>query len=172
MATLRQVTSEQDIQIIASLAHAIWNQHYPPIIGQEQVDYMLEKFQSGPAITRQIKQGYQYYLIEHRDCNVGYLALVPDPERLQVQLSKFYITDTRRGQGIGRVVLHQVMGIARAQGYRNLWLTVNKDNTDAINAYQSLGFNTTGNMVLDIGRGFVMDDYKMEIEIPDDYQVT
>lgn len=31
---------------IADLAKTIWNQHYVNIIGQQQVDYMLEEFQS------------------------------------------------------------------------------------------------------------------------------
>jgi GNAT superfamily N-acetyltransferase len=166
VTTLRQVTSEQDIQITASLAHAIWNQHFPPIIGQSQVDYMVEKFQSLSAITQQINQGYAYYLIEHQDCDVGYLALVPDPERQQVQLSKFYITDTMRGQGIGKAALHRIIQITREQGYTMLWLTVNKYNASTIAAYESMGFVTTDSLEMDIGNGFIMDDYRMEIDIP------
>ena len=41
-------------------------------------------------------------------------------------------------------------------------LTVNKNNTNSISAYEKLGFINKGGVVKDIGNGFVMDDYKME----------
>lgn len=166
MIALRKVTSEQDIQATASLAHAIWNQHFPPIIGQPQVDYMVEKFQSIPAISQQILDGYEYYLIEKQDLPVGYLSLLPDPQRQQLQLSKFYITESMRGQGIGKSALRQVMEISSDEGYKTLWLTVNKYNASAITAYEHMGFSTTDSLEMDIGNGFVMDDFRMEIDIP------
>lgn len=167
MVTLRTVQSEQEIQDLATLAHAIWNQHFPPIIGQDQVDYMVEKFQSIPAISQQINEGYQYYQIDHQGQAVGYLALVPDAQSQKVQLSKFYITETMRGQGVGKAALQEVMEIAREQGYKTLWLTVNKYNASAIAAYERMGFVTTDNLVMDIGNGFIMDDFRMEIPIPE-----
>jgi hypothetical protein len=58
---MRSVSTPGDIDAVASLAHDIWIQHYVPIIGQEQTDYMLAKFQSEPAISRQIADGHQYF---------------------------------------------------------------------------------------------------------------
>jgi len=165
--TLRKVESAQAIREIASLAHAIWNQHFPSIIGQDQVDYMVEKFQSIPAISQQINEGYQYYQIDHQGQEVGYLALLPDPLNHQLQLSKLYITVPMRGQGIGKAALEEVMEQAREQGYKTLWLTVNKYNAGAIGAYERMGFVTTSSLEMDIGNGFIMDDYRMEIQIPE-----
>ena len=38
-------TTDTEIQAIATLANEIWHQHFIPIIGEAQVEYMVEKFQ-------------------------------------------------------------------------------------------------------------------------------
>ena len=66
MNTQQLILAETDseIQNIATLAEEIWNQHFVPIIGKAQVDYMVEKFQSYPALKSQIENdGYEYYQI-------------------------------------------------------------------------------------------------------------
>lgn len=79
MAEFRPVISKEDISEVAQLAREIWQEHYLPIIGQDQVDYMLEKFQSRDAITRQIAQKYEYYLVLDRGQSAGYVGVVPNP---------------------------------------------------------------------------------------------
>ena len=49
----------------------------------------------------------------------------------------------------------------RAAGARTLMLNVNKHNTQAIRAYEKHGFAIRDAVVVDIGGGFVMDDYVM-----------
>ena len=163
MPTTQRVNSPQDIDTVAALAREIWNQHFTPIIGQKQVDYMLDKFQSVPAITRQIrKDGYTYYLIVDEDESVGYYALVGDDEdNGSMQLSKIYLKRSYRGRGLGRAILAFIEGECAARGIRKLWLTVNKDNADSIAFYLDVGFVIAEPIVTDIGGGFVMDDYRM-----------
>ena len=36
------IATTNDLNTVAELAKTIWNIHYVPIIGQEQVDYMLD----------------------------------------------------------------------------------------------------------------------------------
>ncbi len=60
---IERVLTETQIETVARLACEIWNQHFIPIIGKAQVDYMLEKFQSKRAISEQIENGYSYYLL-------------------------------------------------------------------------------------------------------------
>jgi ribosomal protein S18 acetylase RimI-like enzyme len=42
---------------------------------------------------------------------------------------------------------------------------VNRNNVGAIGAYERLGFLRTGEQVVDIGHGFVMDDYVYELVV-------
>jgi ribosomal protein S18 acetylase RimI-like enzyme len=51
--------------------------------------------------------------------------------------------------------------LARERGIEQLWLTVNKGNP-AVHAYERLGFRVAAAIVMDIGNGFFMDDFRME----------
>ena len=165
MPHFRPVTSQHDIAATARLAHEIWNDHYVSIIGQAQVDYMLDKFQSEKAITEQSAGDYEYYLIEDAGQAVGYLALVPQPDRTML-LSKIYVQNQTRGRGLGRAALEFAEHLCRNSNITTLWLTVNKHNSRSIEWYQRMGFTNVGPIVTDIGAGFVMDDFKFEKTVP------
>ena len=158
--TIEEVKTEAQIETVARLAHEIWNQHFIPIIGKAQVDYMVEKFQSKRAISEQIKNGYSYYLLKAGVEYVGYTGVCPREDELF--LSKLYIRASQRGKGLGRNAVEFLEDLAGEKGLSRITLTVNKNNTDSIKAYEKLGFANLGVFVQDIGGGFVMDDYKME----------
>lgn len=159
---IEEALSQQDAEAIAALAQEIWTQHYVPIIGQAQVDYMLKTIQSPAAIARQIQAGYRYFLIIAGPAGyVGYFAVVPDPVNKAMLLSKFYLKLMFRRKGLGADALAFIEGMCRREGFHKLWLTVNKRNP-TVDTYESMGFRKTGALVQDIGGGFVMDDYRME----------
>ena len=160
---LERVESREQIAAVAALAREIWTQHYVPIIGAAQVEYMLAKFQSAEAIARQIAaEGYEYYLAP----GAGYLALVPDPARNSVMLSKLYVREKRRGTGMGRAMVEFAAKRAAELGGTELWLTVNKRNAGSIAFYGKMGFRKMDALVTDIGGGFVMDDWRMAKPVP------
>jgi len=165
---MQRVSTDRDIDAVAVLARQIWTQHFPPIIGREQVDYMLEKFQSAAAITRQIREGgYEYYLVFDEGQGAGYFALVPDESGGSMQLSKLYVKQACRGRGLGRAILAWIEEACVARGVQELWLTVNKDNAGPIAFYRRVGFAIAGPIVAEIGGGFVMDDYRMVKRVVD-----
>lgn len=151
---------DSDIQRLADLAHEIWWQHFPPIIGEAQVKYMVDKFQSNEAIIHQLRNGYEYFLAELDGTAVGYTGLVPDKGKLM--LSKLYVKDSTRGKGVGQALLDFIEAKCRAEGMDRIWLTVNRGNTGPINWYKNRGFIIVKEVDLDIGSGFIMDDYVME----------
>lgn len=162
MPTLHRVDSPNDIDSVVSLARDIWNEHFSPMIGQAQVDYMLDAFQSASAISEQMRgEGCEYYLVEEAGHNVGYLALVLDQDSCSMQLSKLYLLKAHRGRGLGRWLVERIEAECAARGMKRLWLTVNRNNTDSILFYQRVGFKIDDTVVTDIGAGFVMDDYCM-----------
>ena len=153
-----RVESRAQIEMVAALAQEIWMQHYVPIIGAAQVEYMLEKFQSPAAIARQIAaEGYEYYLAP----GSGYLALVPDAPKKSMLLSKIYVKAESRGTGLGRALAEFAEKRGAECGCRELWLTVNRNNAGSIAFYERMGFRKTREVVTDIGGGFVMDDWWM-----------
>ncbi|WP_116808287.1 GNAT family N-acetyltransferase [Steroidobacter cummioxidans] len=159
------VTRPEQVATVAALAHQIWYEYYVPLIGRPQVDYMVAKFQNVPAMQTQIDQGYEYFLVQRQDdtgqwLDIGYCAVEEQPGR-GMFLSKFYLHHAARGSGTGRRCMEFIEELARRRGLALLWLTVNKGNP-AVQAYQKLGFRIAADLVMDIGGGFVMDDYRME----------
>ncbi len=156
----RPVRTAAEITEIARLARVIWEEHFTPIIGPEQVAYMLDRFQSDAAIASQVENGFHYFAALEAGDAVGYGAV--KPEGNTAFLSKLYVRRDRRGQGTGRAMLDYVESLAVEQGAQRIWLTVNRHNRMAIDAYLRWGFAITDDQVADIGGGFVMDDYVME----------
>ncbi|RYH74099.1 GNAT family N-acetyltransferase [Flavobacteriaceae bacterium 144Ye] len=153
------LATPNDYKQIADLGFIIWNEHYTPIIGAEQVAYMLEKFQSEKAIQQQVEEGFEYYLITFETVSVGYICV--KKKRDALFLSKIYVLSDYRGKKIGKTAIQFVERRANTLHCNSIELTVNKYNVNSIKAYEKLGFKTIEALVMDIGNGFVMDDYRM-----------
>lgn len=158
------VKTDSEILDIAKLAEIIWNQHFVPIIGKAQVDYMVEKFQSYPAIKSQIENdGYEYYQIYSSHTLAGYTGIRQEDNALF--LSKLYIKKDFRGQHLATDTMHFLVDLCKKRGLKKIWLTCNKHNDNTLAVYRHLGFKVTDEQVADIGNGFVMDDYILTYEI-------
>ncbi len=150
--------TDEKIREISVLAKEIWNQHFVPIIGKAQVDYMVGKFQSYPALKSQIEQdGYEYYQIYSSGTFAGYIGIHPEADALF--LSKLYIKKDFRGQHLATEALQFLINLCKERGLGKIWLTCNKHNDNTLAIYDHLGFKITDEQAADIGNGFVMDDY-------------
>ena len=157
MTTFFKAKDKKACSVIAQLADTIWREHYTPIIGAAQVSYMVNKFQSAEAIANQVKEGILYYLIFYNSHPTGYFAF--EKKDKELFLSKFYVQKEHRGKGIGKSAMDFITKEAEHLHCDQITLTVNKHNSDAIAAYEKMGFHNLGGIVQDIGNGFVMDDF-------------
>ena len=155
-----EVSTDDQIDIVESLAREIWTEHYIPMIGKEQVDYMLDRFQSKRAISEQIMTGVLYFLMKEDNESIGYIAV--QPRGIELFLSKIYVKSSRRAKGYGRKAVQFAEALALQRGLQKIVLTVNKNNLNTIKAYEKIGFKKVGSLIQDIGNGFIMDDYRME----------
>lgn len=160
MIRFTKAIHKEQFQLIATLANTIWREHYIPIIGKPQVEYMLQKFQSANAIAHQIEEKFEYYIIQLTDADVGYFSIKKEGKSLF--LSKIYIQKSNRNLGIGKLTMQFIEDRAKNLDCHTLTLTVNKNNTNSIEAYKKLGFINRGAVVKDIGNNFLMDDYHMD----------
>jgi tRNA(adenine34) deaminase len=160
-----EVTSESQINRTAAMAEAIWSEWFPPVIGEAQTAYMIERFQSASAMKKQIEtEHYSYFIIQKSGVDLGYIALKPDGERLF--LSKAYLSREYRGKGYFSQTLGFIAEKAKEQGKNAVWLTCNK-YSPTCEIYKKCGFEVIGEGVTDIGNGFVMDDFFFEMKIGD-----
>lgn len=159
--TFQPVTTPEQILSVELLAREIWYEYYVPLIGKAQVDYMVAKFQSAAAMQEQIDSGYLYFLLQQEGAALGYFAAQPQPASQRLFVSKLYLHRNARGRGTGRAAMEFIEKLALERGLAHLWLTVNKGNP-AVGAYQKMGLQIVESIVMDIGGGFVMDDFRME----------
>ncbi len=159
---IREVLTDSDIKELEVLAKEIWNQHFVPIIGQPQVDYMLDRFQNFKAMKQQISEGMNYRIISVDGNNAGYCGYKKDGDR--VFLSKLYVKLEYRGNGFSRLMLDNVRRFGDQNDLGAVYLTVNKYNDNTIAIYKHMGFRVIDSVVTDIDGGFVMDDYIMQLD--------
>lgn len=161
---LELANSELKIALISELAQDIWRECYASILEKKQIEYMLETLQSKESITHAIDaQEYKYYLILLEGVPVGYAATVVGNNKCF--LSKLYVKSEYREKRIGTYVIEFINRRAYLKGLSHMWLTCNKNNTRAIEAYKRKGFEIVDENIADIGSGYIMDDYIMEKEV-------
>lgn len=158
------VTSPTRKMAVVSLAQIIWNEWFPSIISQEQVNYMVEKFQSMPAIDEAIREkGYEYFLMILGDTPIGYMGVAPDDGALL--LSKLYLMKPFRGQRRSNLFFDRAEKVAKEKGFSKIRLFVNRHNYNSIRVYLRKGYRIVEEIKTDIGDGFICDDFLMEKEI-------
>ena len=108
-------------------------------------------------------ENYIYFYIVVDEKTTGYIGMSHKPDYLF--LSKLYIKKDFRHKGIGTKAFEFIKDYAKSCNYSKIILTVNKQNTNTIKAYDKWGFETIDAVVTDIGSGFVMDDYIMRYSI-------
>jgi diamine N-acetyltransferase len=119
---------------------------------------MLGLMYSADTIYKEINEGVIWELVEVDGAPMGYLS-VTITENKVAKLNKLYVKNKFHGQGYGQQSLRHVIDIARQYACKEVFLTVNKSNVNAIKAYEKSGFIQTDAVVNDIGHGYVMDDY-------------
>ena len=159
---IREIYSEADVRRLAKAAREVWREANVAFCTPEQVEYMIEKYQSFEAITGQLMQGYRYFLFEEDGDILGYFGVQAQGERLF--LSKFYILKQNRGRGLFSLGLERMCELCREENLGAIYLTVNRNNTRACEVYLHKGFKVIAEEDNPIGEGFEMNDYIMEYE--------
>ncbi len=162
-----RVACDADVERLAELAHEIWFEYWPAIIGPDQTAYMVEQFQTVAAIRRDMADhAYEYWIVTAPDGRaVGYTGGHDEPETGRYFISKIYLRACERGKHFASAIIRWYEELCRERGLGAMYLTVNKENVLGIRAYEGNGFATIDAVQADIGAGFIMDDYIMEKRI-------
>mgnify|MGYP001142285001 CR=1 FL=1 len=156
---------EKDIPTIQDLAKKSWVVAYADILKQDQIDYMLDMMYSEEALKKHFENpNFHYYLIREENQFLGFVGFEFHQEPETTKLHRIYFLKESQGKGLGKEVLEFVKNEAKKNGNRRLILTVNKNNS-AQKFYEYQGFKIYEEKILDVGNGYVMDDYLMELPI-------
>lgn len=161
--TIREIFSDADVRRMVKVAEIVWREANISFCSAEQVEYMIERFQSFEAVQGQLLQGYRYFVFEEDGDIVAYFGVQPQGERLF--LSKFYILKEHRGRSIFSQGLDVMKKLCQEDEMEAIYLTVNRNNRHAYEVYLKKNFKVIEEAVADIGCGFVMDDYIMQLDL-------
>lgn len=162
MFSVRPATTG-DIELIRQLTFRVWPQTYASIISREQIDYMLDMMYSPASLEKQMNDGARFIIAYDGDEPVGF-ASFQEIKPAVYKLHKLYVLTTQQGKGTGRFLIDHICNTIKPEGAKALQLQVNKMNK-AKTFYEKIGFTVKEEMILDIGNGYVMDDYIMEKEL-------
>jgi len=152
-----------DIPLIRELTMQVWPQTYTPILGPVQVAYMLDTMYNVRELQQQMGQGHRYILCYDDDMPVAF-ASYSSINAYTYKLNKLYALPHLQGKGIGRYIIDHITATIKETGATALQLNVNRYNK-AHSFYQKLGFQQIAVEDIDIGGGYFMNDYVMELQI-------
>jgi GNAT superfamily N-acetyltransferase len=153
----------EDIDLIRILAEKSWKSAYQFILSADQIEYMLKEMYSNSVISEQIKNpNYHYYIILNQNLPAGFIGFENHYEPKTTKLHRVYLLEEFKGKGLGKKALQFLKGEVSKVDDCRIILNVNKDNT-AKKMYESQGYKVYHEAIFDIGKGFVMDDFLMEL---------
>lgn len=150
-----------DLHRIEKLVRIIWPIAYKEIISSAQIEYMLASGYAIDALIRQSETQQFYIFSDEHHVDLGFLALEHFKTEQKTKIHKLYVLSNIQQKGIGTLLMNFAAKDAKNIGNKLLFLNVNKYNS-AQQFYTKLGFEITKDVVIDIGNGYVMDDYIME----------
>ena len=155
----------EQLPIVIDLTKKIWPVAYGEILSKAQLDYMIDKFYNKTALCELMQKGHVFYLAQDDNDNyVGFVSYEINSEPNKTKIHKIYVLPETQGTGLGRQFFELVKEKAIENNQNAIFLNVNKYN-NAIHFYTKLGFTKVKDEVIDIGNGYVMDDYVMEVAI-------
>lgn len=156
---------KEQLHIVAELSRIIWPVAYKDILSPAQLKYMIDYFYSLEALETQIQNGQHFLLLKDAEKAIGFLSYELNCYGTRnLKIHKIYILPTEQGKGLGKLLIDNAIEIANAKHQEAVFLNVNKYN-NARFFYEKLGFAIIKDEVIEIGNGYVMDDYVMEVKI-------
>lgn len=152
-----RLATPADAPRLAVLAAQVWTHTYAKQgINDEIASYVLANLT--PAYFLQcMQQASLQLLVAEQQQYLLALALVdtdspcPTYDDSQVELKTLYVHAHFAGNGLGTALLQRAGQLAAAQGSR-LWLSVNAENSKAMQFYQKYQYQQCGEIYFDLGQ--------------------
>lgn len=165
MITLRTATTS-DLKIVREIAYKSWPQAYGQILSKAQIEFMLDSFYAIPVLKLNIQERQHHFLLVYED--IACLGFASYEHKYQNQavtrLHKLYLLPEAKGKGAGKALILSIEKLAKENASQIISLNVNKFNP-SVGFYKKLGFTIVAEEDLEIGQGYLMEDYKMEKQL-------
>lgn len=155
----------EDLSTIRQLAFEIWPIAYGDILEKAQLDYMLEKIYSLSSLQNQFSVlKHKFIIVLEEETPVGFASYSPHEDSSVFHLNKIYVLPRQQGKNIGKQILNYVIEQIRKSSATSLQLNVNRHNK-ALHFYEKQGFKIIRKEDIDIGAGYFMNDFVLELKL-------
>ncbi len=157
--------SKNEMQVVREIARITWPVAYQEILSKEQLSYMFDWMYNIETLENQIDAGQCFYILKENESPLGFVGIEMNvSEKKELKIHKIYVLPESQGKGVGKKLIEKSIEIAQQNKIENIILNVNRFNK-AVTFYQKLGFKITTEVNIEIGNGFLMEDYIMHYAI-------
>lgn len=154
--------STHHIPIIQQIANVTWHNTYT-FLNQEQLQYMLNWMYSTISLQQQFDNNHKFYLAQNDNQSIGFASINKMNSEV-CKLNKLYVLPQTQKTGAGKLLLQKTIDYTKEKKCNKLQLQVNRNNA-AKDFYSKHGFIILYEKDFDIGNGYFMNDYVMELNI-------
>jgi GNAT superfamily N-acetyltransferase len=156
------LANKSEMQRLSELASEIWPITFSKILSTAQIDYMLNWMYAPEKLINQLDEGHTFFFLRNKNVEIGFCGLEENyPESGLMRIHKIYLKPEFHGMGLGKFMLEKIEELARSKNLKGLHLNVNRFN-NAVQFYEKAGFETIKTEDIDIGNGFLMEDFVMQ----------
>ena len=159
---------KNELQLIRKIAFYTWPNAYADILSDDQLAYMLKMMYNLDVLASQQDQLKHHFILafDEAENELGFACYSKELDYpAKYQLHKLYILSTQQGKKIGTMLLDFVLKeIKKKKEKAVIELNVNRQNK-AVNFYLKKGFSIIREEDNDIGQGYFMNDYVMQMDV-------
>ena len=157
--------SKNEMVVVREIAQITWPITYREILSSEQLDYMFEWMYNLETLQNQVEEGQLFYVLKENGKPLGFIGIeLFSSEKNDLKIQKIYVLPDAQGKGVGKKLIEKAIEIAQEKGIEQVILNVNRFNK-AVSFYKKLDFKITSEVNIDIGKGYLMEDYIMNYTI-------
>ena len=158
-----RLLDRHELHLVQSIAHQTWPNTFAEILTTEQIDYMLEWMYNKAILEKNYDDGHQFYAYFENAEAIGFIAIqVNLLEGKSLKIHKLYVLPNQQGKRVGYKLIQKAIEIAKNLDQKNVFLNVNRFN-QAVDFYKRVGFSILKEENIEIGKGFLMEDYVMQL---------
>jgi diamine N-acetyltransferase len=156
----------ESIPVIQALAEKTWKAAYTSVLSAGQMKYMLDLFYSEEALKKQMEEGHKFVIAREKTNIIGFASYSVKSmhEPSTYRLHKLNIDPAYQGKGIGTLLIGFIINDITKQDAVNLELNLNRHHA-ALEFYQKIGFKIIKEEDINIGNGFFLNDYVMNLSL-------
>ena len=157
--------TRNNLLLIQELAYDIWPKTYSEIISAAQIAFMLDTMYAVEILEQQFNLGHHFLMAKNDTKYIGFAHFQENYSKpQQTKLHKIYFLHETQGNGFGKIMINFIVDFIKQGDQKTLILNVNKFNK-AVDFYKKIGFEVDKEEIIELGNGFIMDDFVMKLQL-------